>query len=256
MPHEQLIEEWQKMARDSIMLLRRLLIISLLKTVSYCILSLFLFSVAAAIIFHVSFEGAGSFSFAAFFKLVALIILYLIAGIICGVSLAVLSGYQNLVSKTLHHCLQPLFSLVIEAIFEQKESMNIYFFQQGLNQLVVEISGVLEETFTNMERTIKTPIKIFTIFKKFGIRVFHLQSSLLIYLNQLMLDLTVNKLLKPFKKEGRTDINIVEVGQFITEQLPPLIEEAASKKIKTYRRFVYIIAGSFLFAPIAITALN
>ncbi len=256
MPHEQLIEEWQKMARDSIMLLRRLLIISLLKTIGYCILSLFLFSVAAAIIFHVSLESAGSFSFATFFKLVALMILYLIAGIICGVSLAILSGYQNLVSKILRHCLQPLFSLVIEAVFEQKESMNIYFFQQGLNQLVVEISRVLEETFTTMERTIKTPIKIFTIFKKFGIRVFHLQSSLLIHLNQLMLDLTINKLLKKLKKEGRTDVNIVEIGQFITEQLPSLIEETASKKTKSYRRFVYVIAGSFLFVPIAITALN
>lgn len=256
MTYEQLIEEWQKMARDSIMLLRRLLIISLLKTIGYCILSLFLFSVAAAIIFHVSLESAVGFSFAAFFKLVTLMILYLIVGIFCGISLATFSSYQNLVSKTLSDCSQPLFSLVIESIFEQKESMNIYFFQQGLNKLVGEISKVLAETFTTMERTLKKPIKIFTIFKKFGIRVFQLQSSLLIYLNQLMVDLTITKLLKSLKKEGRTDINIVEVGQFITEQLPPLIEETAAKKVKSYRRLVYVIAGSFLFAPIAITALN
>ncbi len=256
MSHEELIEEWQKMARDSIMLLRRLLIMSLLKTIGYCILSIFLFSVAAAIIFHVSLESAVGFSFSAFFKLVALMILYLIVGIFCGVSLAAFSSYQNLVSKILRHCSQPLFSLVIESIFEQKESMNIYFFQQGLSKILREISKMLEETFTTMERTLKKPIKIFIIFSKFGVRVFQLQSSLLIYLNQLMIDITIGKLLKPLKKEGRTDINIVEVGQFITEQLPPLIEETAAKKVKSYRRLVYVIAGSFLFAPIAITALN
>ena len=256
MSHEELIEEWQKMARDSIMLLRRLLIMSLLKTIGYCILSIFLFSVAAAIIFHVSLESTVGFSFSAFFKLVALMILYLIVGIFCGVSLAAFSSYQNLVSKILRNCSQPLFSLVIESIFEQKESMNIYFFQQGLSKILREISKMLEETFTTMERTLKKPIKIFIIFRKFGVRVFQLQSSLLIYLNQLMIDITIGKLLKPLKKEGRTDINIVEVGQFITEQLPPLIEETAAKKVKSYRRLVYVIAGSFLFAPIAITALN